>query len=132
MLSYTKLWALLDVKGMKKTDLKQVISSATLAKLGKNETVSSTVIDKICEFLKCQPGDIMEYISKDTINNFTKQFDAYNKAMVESMKNAGISKEQFRTMFIQMAPIIADSLYDQNDTLSNLYDNAIEIIDNQN
>lgn len=132
MLSYTKLWALLDVRGMKKTDLKQVISSATLAKLGKNETVSSTVIDKICEFLKCQPGDIMEYISKETITKFTSQFDAYNKAMVESMKNAGVSKEQFVRMFVQMAPMIAESIYEQNNTLSNLYDEAAELIEKNN
>ena len=60
MITYTKLWILLKEKGMKRTDLKAIMSSATLAKLGKNEPVSSTVIEKICDYLKCQPGDIME------------------------------------------------------------------------
>ena len=52
MLIYTKLWLLLEKRGMKRTDLKEIMSSATLAKLGKNEPVSSTVIAKICEFFK--------------------------------------------------------------------------------
>ena len=69
MFVYGKLWLLLKEKGMKRTDLLEVISSATLAKLGKNETVSSEVLSKICDFLKCQPGDIMENVTKDDIVN---------------------------------------------------------------
>ena len=37
MIVYTKLWLLLKERGMKRTDLLNVISSATLAKLGKND-----------------------------------------------------------------------------------------------
>lgn len=43
---------------MEKTD----ISSATIAKFNRNEYVSMGVIDKICEALECQPGDLLEYI----------------------------------------------------------------------
>ena len=67
MLIYTKLWLLLEKRGMKRTDLKEIMSSATLAKLGKNEPVSSTVIAKICDFLNCQPNDIMENVTKENI-----------------------------------------------------------------
>ena len=52
------------MRGMKRTDLlkpKGILSSPTLAKLGKNEIVSVEIIDKLCDFLDCQPGDIMEY-----------------------------------------------------------------------
>ena len=47
---------------MKKTDLltKAKISSPTLAKLSKGETVTTEVIEKICVALNVQPGDIME------------------------------------------------------------------------
>ena len=31
------------------------------AKLSKGETVKTDVLCKICDFLDCQPGDIMEY-----------------------------------------------------------------------
>ena len=71
MLIYTKLWLLLEKRGMKRTDLKEIMSSATLAKLGKNEPVSSTVIAKICDFLNCQPNDIMENVTKENIGRLT-------------------------------------------------------------
>lgn len=64
MIRYNKLFALLAIKGMKKTDLLQIISSPTLAKLTKGETIKTDIIDKICEFLKCQPGEIMEHIQE--------------------------------------------------------------------
>lgn len=60
MMKYNKLFALLAMRGMKKTDLLQVISSPTLAKLSKGEIVKTDILEKICHFLKCQPGDIME------------------------------------------------------------------------
>lgn len=49
-------------RNMKKTDLIPVISSPTVAKLSKHEGVSFETIDKICELLQCQPGDILEWI----------------------------------------------------------------------
>ena len=61
-LSYNKLWKLLIDKGMTKTEmrLKADISTTTLAKLGKNETVSMEVLLKICDVLDCNVGDIMD------------------------------------------------------------------------
>ena len=60
MIKYNNLFALLSMKGMKKTDLLEVISSPTLAKLSKNQYVNSEIIDKLCIFLECQPNDIMQ------------------------------------------------------------------------
>lgn len=62
MMKYYKLFILLDKRGMKRTELLKVISSVTLAKLGKGESVTTDILCKICNFLDCQPGDIMEYI----------------------------------------------------------------------
>lgn len=64
MIKYYKLFDLINRKGMKKTDLLNVISSPTLAKLSKGEIITTEVIEKICNFLNCQPGDIMENISE--------------------------------------------------------------------
>ena len=52
---------------MKKSDLVRlgVISSPTLAKLSKGESVTTSVLCQICEFLHCQPYDIMEYIPEE-------------------------------------------------------------------
>lgn len=47
---------------MKRTDLKAVITAPTITSLGKGSPVSTETINKICEFLDVQPGDIMEYI----------------------------------------------------------------------
>ena len=60
-ISYKKLWKLLIDKDMKKKDLALVtgISSSTLAKLGKDENVSSETLNKICIALECDIGDMM-------------------------------------------------------------------------
>ena len=64
MMKYYKLFILLDKRGMKRTELLKVISSVTLTKLGKGESVTTDIICKICDFLDCQPGEIMEYIKE--------------------------------------------------------------------
>ncbi len=67
--NYNRLWKLLIDKNMNKTDLrlKADIGTATLAKLGKNQTVSMDVLLKICTVLDCGIEDIVE-IRKDDGN----------------------------------------------------------------
>ena len=69
-LSYNKLWKLLINKGMTKTQMRQKadISTTTLAKLGKNETVSMEVLLRICKVLDCNVGDIMDVINEEAGN----------------------------------------------------------------
>ncbi|MFA9376206.1 MAG: helix-turn-helix domain-containing protein [Lachnotalea sp.] len=62
MIVYYKLFDLVKRQGLKKTYLVSVISGSTLAKLGNNHSVSIDVINRLCLFLDCQPGDITEYI----------------------------------------------------------------------
>lgn len=66
-ISYNKLWKMLIDKGMKKSDLKEIagISSASIAKLGKGENITTDVLIKICESMNCQLEDIMETIQDD-------------------------------------------------------------------
>lgn len=54
-ISYNKLWKLLIDKNMNKTDLrdKSQISTASLAKLGRNENLTTAVLLKICNALDC-------------------------------------------------------------------------------
>lgn len=61
-LSYKKLWKLLIDRNMKKKDLRELagISPASMAKLGKNENVTTDVLVKICTALKCDIANIME------------------------------------------------------------------------
>ena len=59
---YKKLWMLLLQKDMKKKDLEEQagLSSATIAKLTKGETVTTEILERICRVLGCDVGDIME------------------------------------------------------------------------
>ena len=68
--NYNKLWKLLIDKGMTKTQmrLRADISTTTLAKLGRNETVSMDVLLKICKLLDCNVGDIMDVINEEASN----------------------------------------------------------------
>ena len=63
-ISYIKLWKLLLDKNMKKTDLLKVadISTTTLAKMSKNQSVSMEVMGRLCQALSCDIGDIMEML----------------------------------------------------------------------
>ena len=71
-ISYDKLFEKLKEKEISKTELRKNLkfSTATLAKLSKNEPVSMKVIEDICNFLSCQPGEIMgmkQGIDKSTL-----------------------------------------------------------------
>ena len=65
---YNKLWKLLIDKNMKKKDLRLAtgISTTALAKLGKNENVTTDVLVRICNALNCELSDIMELETMQT------------------------------------------------------------------
>ena len=59
-ISYKKLWKLLIDKGMLKKDLRIAagLSTNVIAKMGKNQDVSTESLRKICKALNCDVGDI--------------------------------------------------------------------------
>lgn len=65
--SYKKLWKLLIDKNMIKKDLREAtgITTNVLAKLGKDENVSTEVLCKICKALDCRLEDIIEIIPNE-------------------------------------------------------------------
>lgn len=62
--SYKKLWKLLIDKDLSKGQMRQKsgITTNSLAKLGKDENVSTEVLCKICKALDCSLEDIIEII----------------------------------------------------------------------
>ena len=64
--SYNKLWKLMIDKKMNKTQLRTTakISSNAMAKLGRDESVPIETLEKICEVLHCDIGDIMNFFSE--------------------------------------------------------------------
>ena len=69
MIAYYKLDSLLESRGLKKIDLQKKlgISPSTMANFSKNKYVAMSIIDKICQELDCQPGDIMEYVDEKNL-----------------------------------------------------------------
>lgn len=73
-LSYKKLWVKLVEEDMKKTEFAKNagISSASLAKLGKGANITTDLLLKICEYLKCDIGDIVEVVPDDITDESTE------------------------------------------------------------
>jgi len=63
-IKYYKLLDRMNRQNIGKEELRKKIfvSPATMAKISKNEPVSLEVINKICDVLDCQPGDILEFV----------------------------------------------------------------------
>lgn len=61
-ISYNKLWKMLIDKNMKKSDLREKasISSASLAKLGKGDNITTDVLLRIWEVMDCHIENILE------------------------------------------------------------------------
>ena len=61
-MNYNKLWKKLIDLQMTKTELREKagLSTNVLAKMGKGGDVSTEVIRKICDVLKCNIEDIVE------------------------------------------------------------------------
>lgn len=137
--SYKRLFKILESKDIKKTDLQRDtgLSSTTIAKLSKNEALSLEVLEKICQYLNCQVGDIVEF-TKDSENKLLQQIleekdmklkggiyhlvqvkFAYNSNHIEGSR---LSEEQTRYIY-ETHSIISNeeeaiSLNDINETLN--------------
>ena len=76
-ISYDKLWKKLIDKKWNRTKLKEEsgISTASLAKLGKNANITTDVLVKICNDLECDFSEIMEMVevAETTDKNATEQ-----------------------------------------------------------
>lgn len=42
-----------------------VLSESTITRLRNKEPINTTTIDKLCGLCKCQPGDLMRYVSTE-------------------------------------------------------------------
>ena len=69
IISYEKLWNLMQTKNIKKRDLRETykISPTIISRLSKNANVAVDTIMYLCEILNCQPSDIMEYIPPESV-----------------------------------------------------------------
>ena len=63
-LCYNRLWKILIDRKMSKGDLRKAIDLApnTMTKLRRDEEVSMAVLIRICDYLNCNIGDIVELV----------------------------------------------------------------------
>lgn len=74
-ISYRPLWVILAQRGMTKKELREIsgISTASLAKLGKGENLTTDVLLKICNALNCNINEIVETVSDSDQNNYKRK-----------------------------------------------------------
>ena len=113
MIRYYKLFEMLKKRGITKSDLekKDVISWPTIYKLEKGESVRTDTIDKLCEFLQCQPGDIMEYVDRKEIEQTIDKMNDMMQNMVNIlMQETGKSKDEVLTDFQKEIPNLIEQI----------------------
>lgn len=62
--NYSKLFTLLKERGISTYKIRQenIISQAALTKMKNGEgNIDTRTLERLCAYLHCQPGDIMEY-----------------------------------------------------------------------
>ena len=62
--SYNKLWKLLIDKNMSASELRKGagIAPNTMTRMRKNQDVSLAVLERICNYIECDFGDLIEYV----------------------------------------------------------------------
>ena len=71
--TYKKLWKILIDRDMSKSELRERahLSSVTLAKLGKGESVTTAVLSRICQVLDCNIGNIVDFVPTEKASQKT-------------------------------------------------------------
>ncbi len=88
MIVYRKLDELLKEREISKNRLGKEtgISTNIISKISKNEGFKTETINRICEYLKVQPGDIMEWIPDSDYENKQKAKEEVQAQIAELQK----------------------------------------------
>ncbi len=86
MIVYYKLDALLKERKITKTQLTKDtgISTNIVSKISKNEGFKTETIDRLCEYLKVQPSEIMEWIPNDEYEKKMQNVKHKEKQAIEA------------------------------------------------
>ena len=66
-IKYYKLFDIMQRRDLSKTQISESvgISSATMAKLSAHKPVNMEIINRLCEYLEVQPGEMLEFVSDE-------------------------------------------------------------------
>lgn len=84
-LNYEKLWKLLVEKRLTKSELCEMtgISTRTVAKLVKNQSVTTDTLLRICEVLNCELSDILEISKEEPTMTLYNAYKQHGKLIAE-------------------------------------------------
>ena len=96
MIVYNKLGDYLKSKNMKYIDLQNALnlSPSMTAKFTKNRTISTDTLNKVCEYLKVQPSEIMEWIPDEEYNRTNAERQAIEAQIAELQAKLSELKKQ--------------------------------------
>ena len=85
MIVYYKLDALLKERKITKTQLYKDtgISTNIVSKISKNEVFKTDTLNRICEYLHIQPGEIMEWIPDEEYNKANAEIASIDQQIAE-------------------------------------------------
>lgn len=85
LIVYDKLGDYLKSKNMKYIDLQRelALSPSMTAKFTKNRTISTDTLNRICEYLKLQPNEIMEWIPDAEYNKANAEIASIEQQIAE-------------------------------------------------
>lgn len=85
MIVYYKLDTLLSERKITKTQLCKDtgISTNVVSKISKNEVFKTDTLNRICEYLQVQPGEIMEWIPDEKYNKANEEKQAIEAQIAE-------------------------------------------------
>lgn len=153
-LSYEPLWQMLNSMNISKMEFAKMIgmSNATLAKLSKNEPITLTTVDKICNQFNCSIENVVKHIqdsnateslfpigtivlindlvtfkSDNTQSNDTESDNLrLRKRPYVILKVINIEKDNSENNLYEVAPIFRNSMIRNNDS-QNFYLENIDI-----
>ena len=69
--TYVPLWRILDERQLTTSELRisTGIAPNTITRLRHNKEVSLSILGRICDFLKCDYGDVLSYIPEERSNH---------------------------------------------------------------
>lgn len=84
MIVYYKLDEMLKERKMTWSDLRKVgLSQNMPTRFSKNENINSDTLNKVCEYLQVQPGEIMEWIPDEEYNKKNLEKEAIEAQIAE-------------------------------------------------
>lgn len=77
MIVYNKLIKILKDRNITFTELRTrlILSNSTVARINKNQIISLEVIDRLCDYLELQPGDILGFIPEEPTAKILEEYE---------------------------------------------------------